>query len=412
LRLTWIVVVLLFAAVLPACNNEKSPGAAPSVAASSPQPALELSDGPLVLTPREIVLRNGKIFTLNVPEGFDIQVAADGLRRARFMAESPDHRIFVTDMLSLMDNNRGSIYLLGKLDESGKFGLPIPYALDLRNPNSMAFHTDPAGAKWLYVALTDKLVRYSYKDGDTGPSGEAETVATYPDKGAGFRQGGWHLTRTVVVGPNQKVYVAVGSSCNVCNESEPIRATITEMDLDGKNARIIARGLRNAVGLKFVEGQLYATNMGADHLGDDRPDDAMYKIEPGSDYGWPHCYHFGGKVYADDKLGPPPSNKSCSATPAPFTTFAAHSSPLGLEYFDSKYFLVALHGSSRQSLTRGYRISRVREGRPPEDFITGFQQGDKVHGRPTGILKVGADAFLVSDDVAGVVYYVHRKTGR
>ncbi len=289
--------------------------------------------------------------------------------------------------------------------------MPIPYVLNLRNPNSLAFHTDPAGTTWLYVALTDKLIRYVYKDGDVGPSAAPHTLATFPDTGLNYRQGGWHLTRTVVVGPNHKVYVSVGSSCNVCDENEEIRATISEMDLDGSNARIIARGLRNAVGLKFAAGQLYATNMGADHLGDNRPEETMYKIEQGADYGWPYCYEFEDRIYADDKLGETPSKKNCSKTPLAFATFPAHSSPLGLEFFDSKYFLVALHGSSKRSLMRGYRIARVREGRPPEDFITGFQDAESVHGRPAGVLKVGTDAFLVSDDIAGVVYYVHRKTG-
>jgi glucose/arabinose dehydrogenase len=411
LRLSSIAAFTLVALV-SACSSQDDPETPQPGEVAKPAPPQELPDQPLKLIPREVVLRNGKVFMLNVPEGFDIQVAAEGLKRARFMAESPDHRIFITDMLSLLDSSKGSIFLLGKLDsETGKLSLPIPYVLNLRNPNSLAFHTDPTGAKWLYVALTDKLIRYAYKDGDVGPSGKPQTLATYPDTGLGYKQGGWHLTRTVVVGPNHKVYVSVGSSCNICDENEEIRATVSEMDLDGSNARIIARGLRNAVGLKFAAGQLYATNMGADHLGDDRPEETIYKIEQGADYGWPYCYEFEGKVYADDKLGETPAKKNCSKPPLAFATFAAHRSPLGLEYFDSKYFLVALHGSSKRSLMRGYRISRVKEGRPPEDFITGFQDGDSVYGRPADILKVGIDAFLISDDLAGVVYYVHRKTG-
>jgi glucose/arabinose dehydrogenase len=411
------IAFFILAASLPACGSQESPDAPPPAAQTSPEPrspvpAKEFFDEPLTLTPRDVVLRNGKVFALNVPEGFDIQVASEGLRRPRFMAVSPDQRIFITDMLSLLDNSRGSVSVLGKLDkETGRLNPPIPDVSGLRNPNSIAFHTDPAGRKWLYLALTNKLVRYPYNDGGMGPSGEPETLATFPDKGLGYKQGGWHLTRTVVIGPNHKVYVSVGSSCNVCDETEEIRATISEMDLDGSNARIIARGLRNAVGLKFADGHLYATNMGADHLGDDRPEETMYKIEPGADYGWPYCYEFEGKVYADDKLGATPLKKDCSKTPLAFATFAAHSSPLGVEYFDSGYFLVALHGSSKRSLTRGYRIARVKEGRPPEDFITGFQQGDLVHGRPVDILRVGTEGFLISDDHAGVVYYVHKKTG-
>ena len=124
-------------------------------------------------------------------------------------------------------------------------------------------------------------------------------LATFPDYGLGYKYGGWHLTRTVVVGEViigrigrtilslPKVYVAVGSSCNACEEKEEVRATIVEMDLDGKNQRYYARGLRNAVGLKWVKNRLWATNLGSDHLGDHRPADTFYSIEAEKNYGWP-----------------------------------------------------------------------------------------------------------------------------
>src|SRR6185295_13591637 len=127
----------------------------------------------------------------------------------------PDHRIFVTDMFNLSDNSKGAVYILGEFNkETGKFGAPIPYLANLRNPNSVAFHTDQAGDKWLYLALTDRLERYRFNDGDRTPSSPPETLATYPDYGLSYKYGGWHLTRTVAIGPDHKVYVSVGSSCN------------------------------------------------------------------------------------------------------------------------------------------------------------------------------------------------------
>ena len=181
-------------------------------------------------------------------------------------------------------------------------------------------------------------------------------------------------------------------------------------------AGMTADGLRNAVGLKFADGDLYATNMGADHLGDNRPEETLYKISIGTDYGWPWCYEYQGRVYVDDELGPQPKNTDCTKTPLAFASFGAHSSPLGLEYFDStatlpalkNSFLVALHGSSKRALGRGYGIARVRSGQVPEDFIDGFLDGNSLNGRPAGILRVGADAFLFTDDTAGVVYYVYK----
>ncbi len=88
-----------------------------------------------------------------------------------------------------------------------------------------------------------------------------------------------------------------GSSCNACEEKEEVRATILEMDPDGKNQRYFARGLRNAVGLQWVNDRLYATNMGSDHLGDNRPADTFYSIEAGTNYGWPYCFQAGRESF-------------------------------------------------------------------------------------------------------------------
>ena len=74
------------------------------------------------------------------------------------------------------------------------------------------------------------------------------------------------------------------------------------MDPDGKNQRIFARGLRNSVGVKWADKQLFVTNMGADHLGNDRPEDTMYIVEENTNYGWPYCYQYRSQVYEDPQF--------------------------------------------------------------------------------------------------------------
>ncbi len=362
------------------------------------------------LIPHRISLANGKSFELNLPEGFEISVAAQGLKRVRFMALSPDKRIFVTDMHNLTDNRRGVVYILDQIDPATyRFKKVTKYLTGLRNPNNVAFYTDRNGTNWFYLALTDRLVRYRYEAGKDAPAGEPQVLATFPDYGLGYKYGGWHLTRTVIVGGNGKIYVAVGSSCNACEEKEEVRASILEMDPDGKNQHYFARGLRNAVGLRWTKGKLFATNMGSDHLGDNRPADTFYVIEDGKHYGWPYCFQVGTKIYPDPKFNTTGQKFDCRKVPAALTPLPAHSSPLGLEYFDSS-FLVALHGSTKKSLRRGYRVVRIPEsGGAMEDFITGFFELGKINGRPADIFSFGRDAFLLTDDYSGVVYYVYRK---
>lgn len=86
---------------------------------------------------------------------------------------------------------------------------------------------------------------------------------TFPDYGLDYKYGGWHLTRIIAVAPNGKFYVSVGSSCNACAEREKVRASVLEMNADGSEQRIFAKGLRNAVGLKWIGKFLFATNLGA-----------------------------------------------------------------------------------------------------------------------------------------------------
>ena len=366
------------------------------------------------LTPHHIKLANRKSFTLNLREGFDIAVTVEGLKRVRFMAKSPDNRIFVTDMYNLTDNNRGVVYILDEFDPTTKrFRKVTQFMTGLRNPNSVAFYRDSSGTDWFYLALTDRLVRFRYEPGSTKPTGEPQVLATFPDYGLAYKYGGWHLTRTIVIGANNKIYVSVGSSCNACEEKEEVRASIIEMDPDGKNRRHFARGLRNAVGLRWIDGQLVVTNMGADHLGLDRPEDTMGVIKDGTNYGWPYCFQSGVRMFVDPKLNPRGAKFDCKRVPGLPTPLGAHTAPLGLEYFDSSQakelngsFLIALHGSTNKRIGRGYKVVRVSANRfRLEDFITGFLQNRIVNGRPCDIFKFG-DGFLLTDDKAGVIYYV------
>ena len=376
------------------------------------------------LAAHQINLKNGKSFSLNLPEDYEIIPAAEGLKRVRFFAKSPDGRIFVTDMYDLSDNKKGAVYILDEWNaETGKFGKVIPYLTDLRNPNSTQFYTDENGQNWFYLAETDKLTRRKFTEGETKPTDtNPQTLAAFPDYGLSYKYGGWHLTRTIAFSPAGKMYVSVGSSCNACDEKESVRASVLEMNPDGSNQRIYAKGLRNAVDLKWVGKNFFATDQGSDHLGSDKPDETFYALKDGADYGWASCYSAGGKIYFDttqpNTLKKPTSRlKSCENVPAPYAFFPAHASALGFDYFDDadadatikNAFLVALHGSSNKNIGHGYKIVIVRKGEKNQDFINGFLQNKTVVGRPCGILKLSGDSFLFTDDYSGIVYYVRKK---
>ena len=368
------------------------------------------------LVANKVTLEDGKSFDLNLAEGFEIIPAIEGLKRVRFFAKSPDGRIFVTDMYNLTDNKRGAVYILDGWDaKKGKFARAIPYMTGLRNPNSVQFYRDRNGQDWLYLAETHRLTRRKFKHGETSPTDtNPQTLATFPDYGLDYKYGGWHLTRTLAFSPAGKMYVSVGSSCNVCKEKERVRASIIEMNPDGTGKREYARGLRNAVGMRWIGKFLFATNQGSDHLGLQKPDETFYAVRSGTDYGWPYCHSSNGKVFPD------PTFKragQCAKVPRPYAYFPSHSSALGFDYFDApdspaairNAFLVALHGSTDKDIGSGYKIAIMRKGEPLKDFLTGFLKNGKVLGRPCDIMKLDAASFLVSDDHTGTVYLIRQK---
>ena len=368
------------------------------------------------LVPQKIILKDGKTFNLNLPADYEIIPAVEGLKRVRFFAKSPDGRIFLTDMYNLTDNQKGAVYILDDWNGgAGKFGKVIPYLTNLKNPNSVQFYKDESGQDWLYLAETDKLTRRKFTRGETQPTdANPQTVAEFPDYGLSYKYGGWHLTRTIAFSPAGKLYVSVGSSCNACREKESIRAAVLEMNADGSNQRIYAKGLRNAVDLKWIGNFLFATNQGADHLGLNKPDETFYALQNGADYGWASCYQSNGKIFRDAEYT---RLKNCRSVPRSYAFFPAHSSALGFDYFDEQTgdetiknsFLVALHGSTDKDLAKGYKIVIVRKGKKPQDFISGFLQGKTVLGRPCGIMRLDANSFLFTDDASGIVYYVRKK---
>ena len=385
------------------------------------------------LVPHKINTRDGRSFSLNALADFEIIPAAEGLKRVRFFAKAPDGRIFVTDMYNLTDNKRGAVYILDGWDNTkGKFARVIPYMTGLRNPNSVQFYRDASGQDWIYLAETDKLTRRKFTRSEETPTDTSpQTLATFPDYGLDYKYGGWHLTRTIAFGANNRLYLSVGSSCNACEEKEAVRASIIEMNPDGTEQRQIAKGLRNAVGLKWFGNVLFATNQGSDHLGVTRPDETFYSIttttpasqspgQPSSggrgvfDFGWPYCHSSNGRIFADPKLK---RRGGCTGVPRPYASFPARSSALGFDYFtdpDSPAiikdaFVVALHGSTNKDIGRGYKIVIMRKGARLRDFITGFLQGKTINGRPCDIMKLGPDSFLFTDDNKGVVYLVRRR---
>jgi glucose/arabinose dehydrogenase len=333
---------------------------------------------------------------LKAPDGFKVSVYADGLKNPRLMAVAPNGDLFVSDQ------GAGRVYVLPDRNKDGVADSKQVFAEGLNQPHGLAFHDGS-----LYVANTDAVVRFPYKAGDLKASAAPTKLVDLPS-------GGGHSTRTVVFGPDNRMYVAAGSSCNVCEESDPKRAAVWVYDQSGKNGKLFASGLRNAVGLAWMGDTLYASMNNRDNLGDNIPPETFFRLKSGGFYGWPYCYNLNGTQVFDKDFGRKDASVCKAALPA-FATVTAHSAPLGINFYTGKAFpagyqgmlFSALHGSWNRSERSGDKVVMIDpQSGKVTDFLTGFLDGQTSLGRPAGVVSAADGSLMVTDDQTGTVFRV------
>lgn len=340
---------------------------------------------------------------LKVPAGFAIEVFAAGVGSPRLMALDPAGTLLVSEPA------RGRVLALPDRNGDGKADAIQPVVNGLDQPHGLAFKDGE-----LYVAENGRVRRFHYDPATLRATQPTVVVPNLPS-------GGGHWTRTLVFGPDQGLYVSVGSSCNVCRENDKRRAAVLRYNVDGSGERIFASGLRNAVGLAFQPGTgaLWATVNERDWRGDDVPPEMITEVRAGAFYGWPDCLVVGGRAIPDDRFE---KGARCVHVTPPTVEIQAHSAPIGLAFYTGTQFpaqyrgnlFVAYRGSWNRTVPTGYKVVRVRflDGRPTgvEDFATGWLEGAAVWGRPVDLI-VGRDgALYLSDQGAGRIYRISHRT--
>ncbi|MFZ2197854.1 MAG: PQQ-dependent sugar dehydrogenase [Thermodesulfovibrionales bacterium] len=348
---------------------------------------------------------------LRLQPGFSISVFAKGLDDPRVMILDP------SDTLLVSVPSEGKVVALPDSDRDGRADSAVTVADSLDRPHGMAFRcaTDCV----LYVAEKDQVNAYSYNI-KTMKAVKQKKIADLPS-------GGGHSTRTLLFLPkpeDDQLLISVGSSCNVCNEEDWRRAKVLLVSADGGDLRTFASGLRNSVFMAIhpETKKVWATEMGRDMLGDALPPDEINIIAKGRNYGWPFCY---GKNVHDDAFDSA-MNKSCREpeTYPSHINIPAHSAPLGLAFFPQEGWsagfrnnlLVAYHGSWNRSVPTGYKIVRYRFDEAGnllevDDFVSGWlTKNGTALGRPVDILIRPEGKIFVSDDKAGVIYRITRKS--
>ncbi|MFQ8433543.1 PQQ-dependent sugar dehydrogenase [Amaricoccus sp. W119] len=297
----------------------------------------------------------------------------------------------------------------GATEYSGVFldGLNSPFGMTL------------SGGK-LYVADTDALLAFPYRDGETRITAPGEKIADLPAGGINH-----HWTKDVIASPDGRaLYVTVGSNSNAAENGlgvELARAGVLEIDPATHRVRQFASGLRNPNGLAWQpdSGALWVAVNERDELGGDLVPDYMTSLRDGGFYGWPYSY-YGGHV--DPRVEPARPDLVAKAI-VPDYALGPHTASLGLAfnkgdalgplYRDGAF--VGQHGSWNRVPRSGYKVIFVpfaggKPAGPPRDVLTGFLGADDAaHGRPVGVAIDRTGALLVADDVGGRVWRVTRR---
>jgi glucose/arabinose dehydrogenase len=340
---------------------------------------------------------------VKLPPGFQIEVWTDKVPLARQMAFGPKGTVFVGSM-KFGAAPADKVYAISTVN-----GKPVVKTLltGLNNPNGVAVRN---GA--LYVGEVNRIVRYDNIEANLDKPPKPVVITRLPTE----QHHGW---RYIAFGPDDKLYVAIGAPCNVCDKGDVGYAQILRMNPDGTGREPVAKGVRNSVGFAWQpkSNKLWFTDNGRDLLGDNVPDCELNRLDKvGDDFGFPYC-HAGDVV--DPELG---KMKGCSAAIAPALKLGPHVAPLSIRFYKSGQFpkayentaLIAQHGSWNRSVPIGYRIMQVKlDGDKVisyEPFLTGWLKADgKVTGRPVDLQWAQDGSLLVSDDQEGAIYRISYK---
>ena len=347
------------------------------------------------------------------PAGFTVEEFATGLNNPRKIVTAPNGDVFV------VESGPNRVRLLRDGDSNGKAEVNQIFAEGLRQPFGLAFYPPGAEPQFVYVANTDSVVRFPYRNGDVSARGAAQMI--YDNiSGGGRLRGGGHWTRDIVFSRDgRKMFVSVGSRSNINDdEAEARRARIFEFNPDGSGERVYASGIRNPVGIAVhpQTGELWTSVNERDGLGDHLVPDYITRVQDGGFYGWP-WYYIGGNQ--DPRhAGKHPELKNTVIVPD--VLLQSHSASLAMTFYTGTQFprdyaqnaFASEHGSWNRSRRTGYKVVRVplvngRSNGVYEDFLTGFvtENGD-VWGRPVGVAVARDGSLLVTDDGSGTIWRV------
>jgi glucose/arabinose dehydrogenase len=390
---------------------------------------------PAVANPPNVIARPPEA-RLRVPPGFTVERFGGSFEDPRALRMAPNGDLFVAESLA------GRIRVLRVASGARAPFEDRVFAAGLERPFGIAFYPLGPNPRWLYVAESDRVVRFAYRDGDLEARGAPEVIVAKLTHSTGG-----HWTRDLAFSRNgAHLYVSVGSASNDAEDmpkksiaalrrwqaeralgaawaDEADRADVLLFDPAGKGRRrIFAAGIRNCVALAVnpLTGDLWCATNERDGLGDDLPPDYLTRVRDDAFYGWPWYYsgshedprHRRERPDLDGKVTAPDVLVQAHSAPLEMMFYSASTGPAAFpREYDGDAF-VALHGSWNRSRRTGYKVVRVRLRNgiatgEYDDFLTGFVVNDAdVWGRPVGVAELHDGSLIVSEDGNGTLWRI------
>jgi Raf kinase inhibitor-like YbhB/YbcL family protein len=361
-----------------------------------------------VWKPRKVPADEAHLAQLRVAPGFAVKVFARDLGNLRILAAAPNGDVYVTR------RDQGDVLLLRDANRDGVADGPAIWAGHRPGAHGIAIH----GRQLFLVTVNELFVADIQPDGLLG---------TFRLLAGDLPDAGQHANRTIAWGPDDMLWISIGSTCNACNEPNPENASILRVSPDGKSRVIWARGLRNTIGFDWHPrtGELWGFDHGIDFLGDDNQPEELNRIVRAKHYGWPHVWGEGGLTPWTNPPGGLTKEQWRERSEPLTLGYTAHAAPMQLVFYPGGSFpqqyvgdaFVTMRGSWNRKPASGYEIVRVRfaSGTPSsiEPFVSGFlSDGGTTHfARPVGLTVAADGALLMADDANGVLYRISY-TGR
>jgi glucose/arabinose dehydrogenase len=375
-----------------------------------------------------------------LPDGFTAELVTSDLHKPRVIRVAPNGDLFVADSMF------GEVRVLRVPAGRAKPEKDMVFASGLKQPFGIAFYPLGPNPQWVYIANSDGVVRFRYKNGDLQATGKPERIIEGIPPAH-------HYARDIIFSPDgNRLFLSVGSGSNVAQDmfpephwtmdpeprlvnglaewvktkplgaawdTEELRADVLSFDPNGKNKKIFATGLRNCEGMTVqpVTGQLWCIVNERDELGDNTPFEYATHVVESAFYGWP-WYFIGG--HEDPRhAGRRPDLKD--KVTVPDVLMQAHSAPLQMVFYQGDNFpaeykgsaFATMHGSWNRDKRTGYKVVRLLfdgSGKPTgeyEDFMTGFVVSDsQVWGRPVGVAVANDGSLFVTEDGNGTIWRV------